>query len=147
MKGEINVVETLVKAVSILNNLDEYLESLDNGLSECDSLISDYEHFIENMEVEKTNLKTLFLNMKAIFKKRRIIKCDMALRENYKKLSMRLNNSTNREFLIQDIKSSESKLGSKYHNRILKEADLKSLSLENKPKRGRPKKEVTVNEQ
>lgn len=142
MKGEINVVETLAKAVSILNNLDEYLESLDIGLSECDSLISDYEHFIENIDVEKVDLNKLFLNMKEVFAKRRIIKRDMALRENYKKLSMRLNNITNREFLIQDVKSFESKLGNKYHNRILKEEDLKSLSLEEKPKRGRPKKEV-----
>lgn len=149
VKEEINIIENLVQAVSILNKTDEYLESLDAGLSECDSLISDYEHFIENIDVDKVDLKQLFLDMQSNFEKRRIIKNNITLRDNYKNLSNRLNNSVNREFLIQNMKNSESKLGTKYHNRILKDDDIKELLLENKPKakRGRPsKKEVNSSE-
>lgn len=146
---QINVIDNLIKAISILNKTDEYLESLSSGLSECDSLLSDYEHFIENMNVEEVNLKKLFIDMQDNFKKRRIIKNDMALKDNYKNLQNRLNNEVNREFLIQNMKTAQSKLGVKYHNRILTEEQQQELLVENlpKPKRGRPsKKEVTSNE-
>lgn len=143
MKGEnINIIDNLIQAISILNKTDEYLESLNDELSKCDSLRSDYEHFIENMEIDKVDLVKLFLSMQEVLKQRRIIKNDMALKENYKSSINRLNNIKNREFLIQDIKNTQSRLGVKYHNRILKEKDVNDLILkENKKKRGRPKKE------
>ena len=34
----INIIENIIQAVSILNKTDEYLESLVTRLSECDSL-------------------------------------------------------------------------------------------------------------
>lgn len=139
--SQINVIDNLIQAVSILNKTDEYLENLVNGLSECDSLVSDYEHFIEKTPIEEVNLEQLYLNMQENFKKRRIIKNDIALKDNYKNLTSRLNNSVNREFLIQSMKTAKSKIGIKYHNRILKEEDVNNLKkcAETK-KRGRPKK-------
>lgn len=142
MKGEISVIDNLIQAVSILNNMDKYLESLSDGLSECDSLTSDYEHFIENTPIEQVDLKKLYLNMQEVFKKRRIIKDNITLRDNYKNLNSRLNNSANREILVQQMKNAQSKLGTKYHNRILKQEQINNLiiDLENKRRPGRPKK-------
>lgn len=103
MEGEnINIIDNIIQAVSILNKTDEYLESLTNRLSECDSLVSDYEHFIENTPIDD-----------------------------------------NREFLIQTLKKTQSKLGTKYHNRILSNEDIAELKkIEEKKKRGRPRKKV-----
>ena len=142
MKGEISVIDNLIQAVSILNNMDKYLEILSDGLSECDSLTSDYEHFIENTPIEQVDLKKLYLNMQEVFKKRRIIKDNITLRDNYKNLNSRLNNSANREILVQQMKNAQSKLGTKYHNRILKQEQINNLiiDLENKRRPGRPKK-------
>lgn len=142
MKGEnINIIDNIIQAISILNKTDEYLESLTNRLSECDSLVSDYEHFIENTPIDEVNLKKLYQNMQDNFIKRRNIKNDMAINDNYKNLTARLNNIGNREFLIQNLKNVQSKLGTKYHNRILKNEDIEELKkLEEKKKRGRPKK-------
>lgn len=144
MKGEnINIIDNIIQAVSILNKTDKYLESLTNRLSECDSLVSDYEHFIENTAIEEVNLKKLYKDMQDNFIKRRNIKNDMALNDNYKNLTARLNNITNREFLIQILKKTQSKLGTKYHNRILSNEDIAELKkIEEKKKRGRPRKEV-----
>ena len=142
MKGEINVIDNLIQAVSILNNMDQYLESLNDGLSECDSLISDYEHFIENTPIEQIDLKKLYTSMQEVFNKRRIIKDNITLRDNYKNLNGRLNNSANREILLQQMKNVQSKLGVKYHNRILTQDEIKQLfiNMETKRKPGRPKK-------
>lgn len=61
MKGEnINIIENIIQAVSILNKTDEYLESLATRLSECDSLVSDYEHFIESTPINEVNLEKLY---------------------------------------------------------------------------------------
>lgn len=139
----INIIENIIQAVSILNKTDEYLESLVTRLSECDSLISDYEHFIENTSIEEVNLKALYQDMQKNFMKRRIIKNNMAINGSYKNLVAKLNNSTNREFLIQGLKNTQAKLGTEYHNRVLTQEDiekLKSIEFPEKKKRGRPKK-------
>lgn len=144
MEGEnINIIENIIQAVSILNKTDEYLESLTTRLSECDSLISDYEHFIESTPINEVNLEKLYQDMQNNFMKRRVIKNNMAINDNYKNLTSRLNNITNREFLIQNLKNTQSKIGTKYHNRILKQEDiekLKDFQTVEKKKRGRPKK-------
>lgn len=147
MKGEtINIIDSLIEAIKILNKTDAYLESLNDGLSECDSLISDYEHFIENMDIEKVDTKKLFEEMKMTFIKRRTIKDNITLRDNYKNLTGRLNNSTNREFLVQNLKNVQSKLGTKYHNRILKQEDIENLKKKEIIKRGpgRPRKNEVI---
>lgn len=139
----INIIENIIQAVSILNKIDEYLESLTTRLSECDSLVSDYEHFIENTPIEEVNLEKLYQNMQKNFIKRRDIKNNIAINNNYKNLTSRLNNASNREFLIQNLKNVQSKLGIKYHNRKLTQdeiAKLKEVKIEEKKKRGRPKK-------
>ena len=140
---KINIIDNLIQAISILNKTDEYLESLVSKLSECDSLISDYEHFIENTPIGEVNLEKLYSNMQNIFVRRRQIKNDMTINDNYKNLTMKLNNSSNRQFLIQNIKNVQSKLGTKYHNRILTDSDiekLKDFQIVQKKKRGRPRK-------
>ena len=142
MESTINIIDDLINAISILNKLDTYLENLDSKLSECDSLVSDYEHFIENTPIEDIDLKKLYIEMQQNFKRRRIIKDDMALRDNYRNLSGRLNNSVNREFLIQNMKTVQSKLGVKYHNRVLTEEQITQFlnTIGEKKGRGRPKK-------
>lgn len=146
MEGEnINIIENIIQAVSILNKTDEYLESLTTRLSECDSLISDYEHFIESTPIDEVNLEKLYQDMQSNFMKRRIIKSDMFIGNNYKNLTLKLNNSGNRKILIQDLKNVQAKIGTKYHNRILMQEEIekiKKVNVVEKKKRGRPRKET-----
>jgi len=140
-----DIVENLIQAVSILNKTEEYLESLPDRLSECDSLISDYEHLIENNDITEIDSKKLFAEMKAVLNKRRIVKNNLTLRDNYKNMVARLNNTTNREFFIHNMKTAQSKLGLKYHNRILTEEEVEQLKIiEITKKRGRPKKQEVI---
>lgn len=140
-ENDIDVMANLINAISILNKTDQYLDSLYDRLSKCDSLISDYEHFIENTPIEMVNLKKLYQDMQNNFIKRRNIKNNITINDNYKNLTSRLNNSTNREFLIQNLKNVQSKLGVKYHNRILTSEEVEQLKgLNTARKRGRPRK-------
>lgn len=136
-----DIIENLVQAVSILNKTEEYLESLPDRLSECDSLISDYEHLIENNDTSEIDLKKLYNEMKNVLNKRRVVKNNLTLRDNYKNMVARLNNTTNREFFIQNMKNAQSKLGLKYHNRILTEDEIEQLKAK---KRGRPRKQEVI---
>lgn len=140
----INVLENIIQAISILNNTDKYLEGLNDSLSKCDSIISDYEHFIENSNIAEIDTVKLFKDMQNVFIKRRTIKKDIALKDNYYNLSNRLNNTTNREFLIHNLKTTSEKLETKYKNRVLSEEELNLLTTISKApaKRGRPKKVV-----
>lgn len=117
------------------------MESLPDRLSECDSLISDYEHLIENNDTSEIDLKKLYNEMKNVLNKRRIVKNNLTLRDNYKNMVARLNNTTNREFFIQNMKNAQSKLGLKYHNRILTEDEIEQLKTK---KRGRPRKQEVI---
>ena len=136
-----DIIENLVQAVSILNKTEEYLESLPDRLSECDSLISDYVHLIENNDTSEIDLKKLYNEMKNVLNKRRVVKNNLTLRDNYKNMVARLNNTTNREFFIQNMKNAQSKLGLKYHNRILTEDEIEQLKIK---KRGRPRKQEVI---
>ena len=81
MTEEINIIESLIKAISILNDTDTYLESLDSQLSECDSLRSDFDHLIENGSLDDIDLKKLYLKMQENFSRRRKIKEKVLMRK------------------------------------------------------------------
>lgn len=140
-----DILDNLIQAVSILNKTEEYLESLPNRLSEYDSIISDYEHFIENNEVSKVDLEKLYKDMKEVFNKRRQIKKDFALRDTYKNQIAKLNNISNRQFFIQNMKTTQTKLETTYKNRVLNEKDIEQLKIiETTKKRGRPRKQEVI---
>lgn len=148
-KVNINIIDNVIQAISILNKLDEYVEGLVNRLSVCDSLVSDFEHFIENTPIEEVNLEKLYQKMQDNFKERRIIKDDIIIKETYKSQIARLNNSNNREFLVQSLKNTQQRIGLKYKNRILTQEEVQELKnkediLPQIKRRGRPKKEVAT---
>ncbi len=139
MKGKkINIIDNITKAISILNQTDEYLDSLSTRLSECDKLETDYRHLIEFEPVEKINLKQLYKDMQNNFVNRRNIKKDMDIGRNLTTNIAKLCNIDNRQFLIQTLKNVESKNdGLEYTNRILNDNQIKRIIIK---KRDRPKK-------
>lgn len=136
-----NIIDDIIQAIALLNKTDEYLESLYDRLSKSYSLVSDYEHFIENTPVDEVNLKKLYKDMQSNFIKRRNIKNEITIKDKYEPLIANFNNKTNREFLIQSLKNVQSKLGVKYHNKILTQKDTEELKqIDEVKRRGRPKK-------
>lgn len=143
MEGkDINIVDSVTNAVSLLNNIEKYMNSLDEALSNCDKLNSDFEHLIENENLEEINLKALFSKMQELYTQRRKIKQDKSLAVYFQNNSMKLNSSSNREFLVQGLKTLENKMDTNYNNRVLSDDDIKVIMSKEtvKKKRGRPRK-------
>lgn len=143
MEGkDINIVDSVTNAVSLLNNIEKYMNSLDEALSNCDKLNSDFEHLIENENLEEINLKALFSKMQELYTQRRKIKQDKSLAVYFQNNSMKLNSSSNREFLVQGLKTLENKMDTNYNNRVLNDDDIKVIMSKEtvKKKRGRPRK-------
>lgn len=153
MKGEtIDIIDNLIQAVSILNKTEEYLDSLVDRLSECDSLIADYYHFIENTNIKGINLEKLFVDMQDTLIKRRTVKREIALKDHYKNLSGKLNNSANRQIMLQEMKNVDKKMSSKFDGfesktlSVLTSQQIEELKIEIKTqkRRGRPPKKVVT---
>lgn len=143
MKTDIDVIDNIVQAISILNKTDEYLEGLACKLSECDQMKSDFEHILENNKCENINLQLFFNEFQKCLLKRRKVKKDLSLSVYYKNNIAKLQEKDNREFLTQGLKNVDNKTNSNdYQNRILTDDILENLKNKEKPKRGRPKKEA-----
>lgn len=136
-KKDIDVIENIIQAISILNGMDNYLESLPNELSYYDSINCDYIHFIENTPVEDVNLKKLYLDMQKNLQKRRCIKRNLAIKDNYNNVRGKLINESQREFIIPALKNAVERYNHEYVNRILTDKNIEDLKIK---KRGRPKK-------
>lgn len=142
MKGEqFNILENIIKAVSLLDDIDKYSDSLNDKLSECDSLRADFDHIIENSDLSQVNLNLLFKNMKNNYEKRRKIKNDMSISQHYQQNIEKIKQAGNRQFLVTTVKNYISKLPTNYKYRILTDDEVKELFTKEEPKkRGRPKK-------
>lgn len=140
IKEEINIVDNIIQAVSILNKTEEYIEQLDDKLSEFDKLNSDFEHLIENADINNVNLKELYTKMQNLYLSRRKVKQDKSIGVYFTNNSLKLNIKTNRQMLVQGLKTVTDKLNTTYTNRILTEEDIKELTEPVKRKPGRPKK-------
>ncbi len=127
METDFDVIKQLTESIRVLNTIDEYLDSLDDRLSRCDMLRSDYEHIIENEDVKEINLEKLFNDMKENLNIRRKVKGDITLRQSYKNSIGKLNSIENRQFLLQGLNNSYSKLGKNYTCRLLDEDGLNSF--------------------
>ena len=125
IKEEINIVDNIIQAVSILNKTEEYIEQLDDKLSEFDKLNSDFEHLIENEDINNINLKELYTKMQNLYLSRRKVKQDKSIGVYFKNNSLKLNIKTNRQMLVQGLKTVTDKLNTTYTNRILTEEDIK----------------------
>ena len=146
IKEEINILDNIIQAVSILNKTEDYIEQLDDKLSEFDKLNSDFEHLIENADINNVNLKELYTKMQELYVSRRKVKQDQIIGNYLKSNSGKLNVTKNREMLVQGLKNTINKLPTNYSNRVLTEEDIKSLIEPVKRKPGRPRKESVKNE-
>lgn len=144
MEEQINIVDNIIQAISILNKTEEYLGSLGNRLSECDNLNNAFYHFIEMTPIEKVNLEKLYLIMQENLKARRQIKTDLSIRQCFNNNIAKLNNSDNREFLIAELKKTASLYSKKfqeYDSENLTPKIIESITkAEIKRGRGRPPK-------
>lgn len=133
------MIDDIIKVINILNNVDEYVDSLSRQLSEQDSKMSDLYHYLETNKLNAIECCKFVNEMQKVCIERRKIKQEIGIGKIYKSELTKLNNPTNRKFFIQDLKTTERKLNTKYKNRVYTDEEIQEL-IKPKKKRGRPKK-------
>lgn len=128
------MIEKLVEATKILNELEDYIDDLPGLQSTCDSSLSDLYHFLENNKLNASQSCAFVKEMRKVLKERRKIKSDYEIGKTYKTYCNRLNNKDNRQLFINELKKRESKLKTEYNNRIYTRENLIELGIEKEKK-------------
>lgn len=140
MNRKEKLIELITTSISALNEIETMIDSQSSELQLVDLELSDLYHLIENNELDKEQSYNVVNRIHELRIKRRELQDEHELELTYNAHKSKLSGENTRQFLLAEIKKTESRLGSQYKNRILNEEQLKSL-LEEPKKRGRPRKE------
>lgn len=133
-------------SISNLDEIDGMIESQSSELQAIDLELSDLYHIIENNELNEQQSYNVVKRIHELRVNRRILNEEHELELTYNTHKSKLSGDNTRQFLLAEICKTNNRLGSEYKNRILDENVVNEL-LERKEmkKRGRPKKEETIN--
>lgn len=125
---KIEVLEKLIMAINLLNEVEGYSNTLDNSLTEVNRKQQDLLHLIEKNKLKTNECYRVIKELHNVRVERRKIKNDIELLITFKNHKNQLLSIENRNFLskILNTKSKEL-LTSKYKNRIYTEEEIGEL--------------------
>ena len=139
MRDEI-VVEKIIEAVKVLDEIDEMISTQGQELQKVDLELSDLYHFIENNNVTNETSVKLIDRIKYLRLIRRSLQREYEIENAYKNNSSKMMGTNSRPFLLSTIKQTVKNLNTEYKNRVLTDEDIENLQSTEKKKRGRPAK-------
>lgn len=125
-----NIIDNILEANKLLNELDEYYDSLPSLQSKVDSQLSDLYHYIENNKLNAIQSCKIVKEIKNKREERRKILNDYEILKTYITNSNKLNNKDNRKFLICEVNKTKNNLATNYKNRYYTEEQFKTLNFE-----------------
>ena len=142
---ENRILERIKTIIDMLDELDDWIEALPSSQSKVDSLLSDYRHLLkENIFRERVAYK-IALKIKESELLRADLKQDFDIARTYDTYKNRLLSKTNRQFLLSELYKKTKDWNQPYKYRVLTKEEIDGLLLEEKKKRGRPRKEEISN--
>lgn len=125
---QIDILEKIIEASGLLNEVDNYMSTLGNALSEIDYKQQDLLHLIENNKLKTNECYKIIKELHNVRIERRRIKNDMELANSFKLHKNQLLSIDNRKFLINLLSKLQTQLiTSKYKNRVYTDEELKEL--------------------
>lgn len=125
---QIDILEKIIEASGLLNEVDNYMSTLGNALSEIDSKQQDLLHLIENNKLKTNECYKIIKELHNVRTERRRIKNDIELANSFKLHKNQLLSIDNRKFLINLLSKLQTQLiTSKYKNRVYTDEELKEL--------------------
>ena len=124
------VIDRLLDANKILDEVEEYFEKLPSQQSKVDSELSDLYHYIENKNLNASQSCKIVKQIKLKRIERRKILKDYEISKVYKVNSTKLSNKENRQFLFNDLNKAKKSLDTEYKNRIYTDEQLATLNFE-----------------
>lgn len=123
------MIDKVIEASKILNDVEEYIDKLPERQSNCDSSLSDLYHFLESNKLNAVQCCAFVKEMQKVCIERRKIKNDYEIGRIYKAHCNRLNAKDSRQLFISELKKTENNLSKKYKNRIYTDEKLKKLGI------------------
>lgn len=105
-----DVIHEIESVVKILSKIDEYDDSLSNKLSYCDMATCDILHYIENEKMDAVKMCKVIRELKRIRIDRRKIKNDMVILRTFNNNKVKLTNTSNLKFLMNEISKTNNHL-------------------------------------
>lgn len=118
------MIDKIIKATELLNEVDNEIETLPEQQSNYDLSLSDLYHILEDNKLNAVQCCTFVKEMQRVVKERRMVKDKIEIGKIYKTKIMRLNNQNNRQLFIAEIKKMEKQLSNKYKNRVYSDDEL-----------------------
>ncbi len=135
-----NILDKIRETVEKLDEIDDYFDKLPELQSNIDSLISDYRHLVrENILSDSASIVIVKKLHEAELLRKKINE-HHDLSNVYEKGKGKLLVKNNRQFLLSDLYKKEKEWQYDYKFRVLSEEEVNEI-LNEKKKRGRPKKE------
>lgn len=123
-----NILDKVIEANKILDEIDEYDKQLSDLLSTVDSKLCDLYHTIENNKLKTNQCYRIVQEIHKLRLERRKIKNDMGLMAVYNNNRNKLVNYDFRKILLNNLgKENKKLLNSNYNNRKYSEEEIKDL--------------------
>ena len=139
-----DILTKIKETVEKLDEIDDYFDKIPELQSNIDSLISDYRHLIRDNVLSDVASIVLVKKLHEAELLRKQINEHKDLSNVYEKGKGKLITKENRQFLLSDLYKKNKEWQYEYKFRVLKEDDINSI-LQEKKKKGRPKKENDIN--
>lgn len=140
MKNRDEIIYNKIKqAVIILDEIDKMINTQGEELQKVDYALCDWLHYIENNQISEKNSIKIIKEIQKLRKQRRCLHNEYEIEKTYKNNSSKVMGNNTREFLLAEISKVIKQLNNDYKNRILTNEEINNI-LEEKKKRGRPKK-------
>lgn len=137
------IIDKIKLAISSLDEIDNMMETQSSELQKVDYELSDWYHYIENNEINEQESYKIIQEIKRLRKLRRSLNNEHEIENTYKNHSSKMMGNNTRSFLLVEINKTIKQLDNEYKNRVLTEERINEM-LNIKKKRGRPKKEVEI---
>ena len=137
------IIDKIKSAITLLDEVDDMINTQSSELQKVDYELSDWYHYIENNELDEQESYKIVQEIKRLRKLRRSLNNEHEIENTYKNNSSKMMGNNTRGLLLAEINKTIRQLDNEYKNRILTDETINEM-LSIKKKRGRPKKEVEI---
>lgn len=138
------IYEKIKETIDLLDEIDEMINTQSTEVQQVDFELSDWLHYIENNEISDESSIKIVKKIKELRELRRCLNNEHEIEKTYKDNSSKMMGNNTRSMLLAEINKTKNRLNNDYKNRVLTDEAINNL-LNNKKKRGRPKKVEVVN--
>lgn len=144
MRDEI-IFEKIKSAIALLDEIDDMINTQSFYTQDVDYAIQDWLHYIENNEITDSQSVKIIQELKRLRQERRHLHNEHEIEKAFMNNASKVMGNNTRPMLLAEVGKVAKQLKGEYKNRVLTDEIIDNI-LNEKKKRGRPKKVGSDNE-